>query len=278
VGNSHGLLAKEYTFDFWEKLSTQEVLPATDELAELMSSQLPKCPICRSQEGYKSSPVYRQVFCTSCGAEWYLDYRSSTMMALKETRRVERGKKFLDMLLPVEFWKEFESGGKELIPFHVGYFGGHPQLEKAAEGTLVIFPEFLHYSSFSYDSFRIPLEGFQRASLLAKDEIARDRVLVGLVLGAGVGGVLGALWKKTNHYVEITFENGGLVSSCLFTCVDDKRGMKARSLVDTLNARKKPETQKEEGLPDPLRILQVRYAKGEITDEEYQRMRKMLES
>lgn len=278
VANVQALLALEYPFDFWKKLNTQEVLPPTHVLAELMGRRFPKCPICRSQEGYESSPVYRQVFCISCGAEWYLDYRTNTMMALKEVRRVKRGVKFLNILLPIEFWKEFEPEGKELISFHVGYFGGHPQLEKAAEGTLVIFPQFLYYSSFSHDHFKIPLESFQSATLLAKDEIARDRVLVGFVLGAGVGGVLGALWKKTKHYVQIAFENEGLVASCLFTCVDDKRGMKARSLVDTLNARKKPETQEEKGLPDPFRILQIRYAKGEITDEEYQKMRKMLES
>jgi uncharacterized membrane protein len=44
----------------------------------------------------------------------------------------------------------------------------------------------------------------------------------------------------------------------------------------TLSTDKQPE-QKSQGSQDPLLILKRRFARGEITEEEYQRMRKILE-
>lgn len=86
------------------------------ETIELMFKRFPRCPLCKSDEGYKFSGwIGDYVQCRHCGAKWLLyDWLSDKpMMELVEASKdVERGTvvghELLRMVYPVSFWQKMK--------------------------------------------------------------------------------------------------------------------------------------------------------------------------
>jgi hypothetical protein len=129
------------------------------------------------------------------------------------------------------------------------------------------------------------------------EEISRDGFSSGAGdLGIGSGMIYGS---GRAHHILVPYvdENGipqaprfglssymgeairKLASELYLRVVNEKReSIKFSSIAD--NNTKQPPNQKQissSNIDDPLKVLKIRYARGEITKEQYEEMRKMLE-
>ena len=126
-------------------------------------------------------------------------------------------------------------------------------------------------------------------------KISASRV-VGLSLISFELATVGALWKKNHIYTVIQYTDGfhdehalvfdfGKDMEDIQRILYDKMmssRLERNRLLNESEAEKNvltvDKTENQTEINNPLHILNMRFAKGEITKEEYEEMRKMLES
>lgn len=162
------------------------------------------------------------------------------------------------------------------------YFGGHKAYPEKKNGKLIITPINLTFQEtkgikldksgeFKLD---IPIEKIKEISIKKTSEISRfTSIMAGPMWGVSLPV------KKT--FVLVEYEDQyGMTQTPLFDFPVDfgskQKGRVIRAVYDQMKLRKKPQEQQKE--EDPLKILKLRYVKGEISKEDFEEMKKTLET
>lgn len=231
-------------------------MPYETEEVERMHKYFPKCPICGSEKGYGPSVFYPNVKCKSCKAEWLL-YEDG--MELKGKSVLGWDKTLLNEKHPLKFWKKLKRP-KQKRPKKpkfvkktyspIFYISGHPGYKNRTIGYILLKPESIAFKTGSGSLYQMDLE-----------------IPIKQVREIGI--------EKTK-YLVLTYENSvGAIRDLVF-----KPDGGAKRRIYDLVGLVKPLIRKEamgKEMEDPLKILQIRYAKGEITKEQYEEMKKTLE-
>ena len=185
---------------------------------ELMKKLFPKCPICGSEEGYKSSAFYPNIQCRTCMAEWLL-YEDG--MELKGTSDQRWDEKLLNKKFPFEYWKTLKTMEPKIIEPQISekifapmdYLGGHTDYRKPAIGYIILKPDRLAYitseGSLNKMNIQIPLETFKGTEIRTGKEIT---FLRWFLIGAW-----SILFKEKKEYLVLTYEEkSGMLQHLVF--------------------------------------------------------------
>jgi hypothetical protein len=111
----------------------------------IMKRTFPKCPVCKSAEGYTPSPFYPNVNCKSCSAEFLLHDKS---LELKRASKFKWDEEWLNMEQPFDFWNGLKAPQiveKTFVP--MDYVGGSRYHRNPVIGLLHVSSDGLTYKS-----------------------------------------------------------------------------------------------------------------------------------
>jgi hypothetical protein len=172
---------------------------------EVMKKLFPKCPICKSEEGYEFSVFYPNVQCKSCKAEWLL---FEDGMELKGVSEQEWDRELLNKRYAFEFWKKLEKKImepkiSEKVFSPMDYMDGHTDYRKPAIGYIILKPDSLAYKtsegSLNKMDIQIPIEKFKGIEIRTGKEIT---FLRWFLIGAW-----SILFKKKQEYLVLIYED-----------------------------------------------------------------------
>ncbi len=112
-----------------------------------MKKTFPRCPICKSDEGYAPSPFYPNVICKACNAELLLNEDG---MELKRASKLKWDEELLNRQYPLDFWKslrppDFQIVEKIFAP--MDYVGGNPYYRNPVIGYVRLTSDGLTYKA-----------------------------------------------------------------------------------------------------------------------------------
>lgn len=195
----------------------------------MMQNMFPKCPICKSTEGYKFSTFYPLVACKSCKSEWALYQYGIELRATSESGLVEE---LLNKTYSFGFWKgklKPQITGRIFAPMNC--VGGKPERIEPSKGYIIFKSEDTmvyvgEEKTHKKVEIEIPIQRLDKASI--KD--TTKKALAGYVL-LGVAGVL--LLGRGKKFLLLDYWDAfGGAQSRIFGFDDDKT---AKQLVDLLN-------------------------------------------
>ena len=196
---------------------------------EKMHNMFPKCPICRSTEGYEFSTFYPLVACKSCKSEWALYEYGMELKATSETGLVNE---LLNKTYSFDFWKgELKPQIKGRIFAPMNCVGGKPEHIEPSKGYIIFkSEEILLYvgeeKTHKKVEIEIPIQRLDKASI--KD--TTKKALAGYVLFGVAGAALLGGGKK---FLALDYWDAfGGEQSRIFDFHDDKT---AKQLVDLLS-------------------------------------------
>lgn len=207
---------------------------------EVMQKLFPKCPICKSEEGYEPSPFYPNIQCKSCKSEWAL-YEYG--MELKTTSKTGWIKELLYKKYSFDFWKELKKPSDPQITYRIfapmDCVGGAPEHVEPSKGYLIFKSE----STMVYVGIEkglrwpkkmeieIPIRGIRDATVKTKKEF--DLVsFLGRALAFGLVGAL--LFPEKKKFLVLTYEDSvGMLHHRIFDFHDDEKSV--GSLINLLN-------------------------------------------
>ncbi len=153
----------------------------------------------------------------------------------------------------------------------VTYIGGHSSSSEKHVGKILLTEKELIFEDNQSANFvlKIPYQKIEKLSVKTTTEINKLRtVLAGPMWSMG--------FPDTNKFVLIEYvDKVGMSQTPLFDSRNKTKDRIMKTLYEKIkNIRKTeaPITQE-----DPLRVLKLRYAKGEITKEEYEEIKRLLE-
>ena len=247
---------------------------------ERMQKLFPTCPICKSGYGYEDSSFIPDVKCKSCEAEWTV-FEDGLKLVISPnwlSNQTLVGKK-----QSFEFWEKLgyvEVSGKKYSS--VVYAGGNPDYMNGVTGDVTVKPCGLRYASSDASPYKmdvdISLEKLKGVEIRTAKEITFARWFL--------IGAWSILFKEDKEYLVLTYDdNSGLEKHMVF---DFKAGGKYEltSLISYLKRKKsfnngaQPYAKRvtDQKNYQPIEILKTRYAKGEISKEQYEEMKRTLES
>jgi hypothetical protein len=246
-------------------------MPTVSENVELMQKYFPKCPICGSERGYVPSAFYPNIQCKSCKAEWLL---FDDKLELKGTSRGRWDKELLNKKYAFQFWKTLKKPEEKLtekLYSQVFYIGGHTDYGDRTLGYILLKPDSIAFKtglgSLHEMNVEIPIEQVKGIEIKTGKEITFTRWFL--------IGVWSILFKKKREYLVLTYEDSSDILQRLVFDFEQKEKMYDLHRL-AVSLRKKKEVPEE--TENPLKVLQIRFAKGEISKEEYVEMKKTLES
>lgn len=195
---------------------------------EIMHNMFPKCPICKSTEGYKFSTFYPLVACKSCKSEWALYEYGMELRATSESGLVEE---LLNKTYSFDFWKgklKPQITGRIFAPMNC--VGGKPTRIEPSKGYIVFKSEDTmvyvgEEKTHKKVEIEIPIQRLNKASV----EDTTKKALVGYVL-LGVAGA--ALLGGGKKFLVLNYRDAfGESQNRVFDFHDDKT---AKQLVDLL--------------------------------------------
>jgi len=116
-GKGQDLVGKEYPNAFWLSLVPLDK-NVKKKVSELLEMYLPKCPICKSADGYIiglniDSPNYIAIKCKSCNAvltsgEWDEGEGENHILRFESPAKDKRGMTLLRQYHPIKFWQKMK--------------------------------------------------------------------------------------------------------------------------------------------------------------------------
>jgi tetratricopeptide (TPR) repeat protein len=193
------------------------------------------------------------------------------------------------------------SDGIDQNVFTGEYLGGHIRFPTKRHVKLILSSDtiaiqnnisqekqFYETSSSQLEPFANLLEikyaDIKKIENLTKDKISTGRVAALWLLGGSTGAVAGTLWKKEKLYMVLTYYDDK-ISADQNLIFDMDNIEKAQSSIYTKVSAAKlkeqehpPNKSSEQNHQMPFDILKIRFVKGEITKEQFEEMKKVLES
>lgn len=154
---------------------------------ERINNLFPRCPICKSSEGYKPSIFHPLVVCKSCKSEWAVyDYG----MELKSTSETGLIRELLDKKYSFDFWKgELKPQITSRIFAPMSCLGGSPERIEPSKGYIVIKSENVilyvgEGKGHSKWEIEIPINRIKRAFIVDRGKLATAVALIAGVLAS----------------------------------------------------------------------------------------------
>lgn len=178
--------------------------------------------------------------------------------------------------------------------FDSKYLGGHKMHPKPTETNVFVFSDRIELEN---PRLRIAFNSMSNIENADEKKVSALRV-VGLGLVFLPLAIVGAVWKKKHIYTVIeytdalneeqtlVFDFGGKLEEAQQMMYNEMLAIKQQSSSSKIKLRKDNKavatmstpTQVNTSDDDPFHILKIRFAKGEISKQEYEEMKKMLES
>lgn len=196
---------------------------------ENMQSLFPRCPICKSEEGYEFSPFYPNIQCSSCKSEWAL-YEFG--MELKFTSQAGWIRRLLNKKFSFEFWEKLKEPAEPQIshrifapmdcvgsaPEHLAPSKGYVLFESTNELVYVGTKKDLCWPK--KEEARIPIKGIKDATIRIKEKIDWANVLV-----FGLAGAI--LFPEKKKFLVLTYEDPyGMLHHRIFDFHEDEESIK----------------------------------------------------
>jgi hypothetical protein len=105
-------------------------------LVTTMQKIFPRCPVCKSTEGYEPSPFYPNVTCKSCEAELVLHENG---LELKRASKLKWDEDLLNKKYSFDFWKSLKAPETQIVErifAPMDYVGGNPYYRKPVIGYI----------------------------------------------------------------------------------------------------------------------------------------------
>ena len=199
-----------------------------------------------------------EVYCPDCGK---LFKGQNKMLRHVETDHVGKKKHAKEVILELD----------------ARYLGGHPSCTHQTNGLLSLYSRPLDKVVFESDDFifEIPTCTINRVKVAEGKEIDFTRVLL-------VGLIAGLVWQKENKIFYIEFQDEfHQTQTVVFDhseSIDefaDKLNATMPTNIEVIdNESSKEQNPISQNIEYPLHIIKIRYAKGEITKEQYEEMKK----
>jgi hypothetical protein len=168
-----------------------------------------------------------------------------------------------------------------IFTLNIEYLGGHIEhnTKKGVGGTLELHESKLTFISNNFQ-FQIPLEKIARGEIGIKsvEDINHQAQMSAAAFFAGYGPM--STFKRSINVLSIPyFDEAGIKQQPLFKVNNEKKTNELLSRLKSILIEKNtPEvTNKITSNEDPLTILKQRFAKGEISKEEFMEMKELLE-
>lgn len=113
----------------------------------IMLKMFPRCPVCKSVEGYEPSPFYPNVVCKSCEAELILHENG---LELRRVSKLRWDEDLLNKTYPFDFWKSLKAPEFQIIErvfAPMDYVGGSPYYRNPVIGYIRLKFDSLTYKS-----------------------------------------------------------------------------------------------------------------------------------
>jgi len=184
-------------------------------------------------------------------------------------------------------WKNHSM--KPELDLYPMYLGGHKRYPKPSKNLIKLN---IFSDRIEVGGFRIPYTSINGIENVEKSKISASRV-VGLSLVSFDLATVGALWKKDHIYTIIQYTDGFNDEQVLIFDFRESLENAQRAIYDRMISFRHLKNQLSEVVEkqgvenlgstkseknNPLHILKLRLAKGEITKEEYEETRKLLDS
>ena len=116
-------------------------------LVDVLQKMFPRCPVCKSSEGYEPSPFYPNIACKSCQAELVLHKNG---LELKRVSKLKWDEDLLNKTYPFDFWKSLKTPEFQIIErvfAPMDYVGGNRYYRNPVIGYIRIRADGLAYKS-----------------------------------------------------------------------------------------------------------------------------------
>jgi hypothetical protein len=116
-------------------------------LVTTMEKIFPRCPICKSSEGYEPSPFYPNIACKSCEAELVLHENG---LELKRASKLKWDEDLLNKMYPFDFWKSLKAPEMQIVErifAPMDYVGGNPYYRNPVIGYIRLKSDGLTYKA-----------------------------------------------------------------------------------------------------------------------------------
>jgi hypothetical protein len=116
-------------------------------LVTTMEKIFPRCPVCKSSEGYEPSPFYPNITCKSCQAELVLH---DDGLELKRVSKLKWDEDLLNKMYPFDFWKSLKAPETQIVErifAPMDYVGGSPYYRNPVIGYVRLKSDGLTYKS-----------------------------------------------------------------------------------------------------------------------------------
>jgi uncharacterized C2H2 Zn-finger protein len=180
------------------------------------------------------------------------------------------------------------ENSKELVlALDSRYLGGHPSFTGQSDGVLSLYKSPVNKVVFQADDFTfdVPITRITEIKVAEGKEIDAMRALL-LGLASPLVGAASLIWQKKNKIFYIQFQDQlNKKQTVVFDHSDsmDEFAQEVKSRLPEIketNIQKTSVTQSSvlDNREDPLQIIKVRFAKGELTKEQYADMKRILTS
>jgi hypothetical protein len=153
------------------------------------------------------------------------------------------------------------------------YIGGHSSSSKKHNGVILLMENELIFKDNKQTDFvlRFPYQTIENLSTKTTTEINKLRTFLA-----------GPLWsmglRDKNQFVLIEYiDQVGMKQTPLFDSNNKTKDRLMKTLYEKIKKNKGQKMKKSTTNEDPVKVLKLRYAKGEISKEEYEEMKKTLE-
>jgi hypothetical protein len=183
-----------------------------------------------------------------------------------ECGRLFKGEKKMLKHLDKQHVSNKEHCTELIIEVDARYLGGHSAFTHQTDGYLYLYSDPQNKVVFESDefTFEIPISKIKSAKVATEKEVDAMRFLLVGIFALG--------WQKENKMFLIQFEDE---LEKMQTVVFDHSDYMTDFANELFNLSSKP---REVSNSEPLAMLKLRLAKGEITVAQYEELRKIIES
>jgi len=221
-------------------------------LVTMMQKIFPKCPICKSTEGYQPSPFYPNLMCKSCEAELVLHENG---LELKRASKLKWDQELLNKKYPFDFWKALKAPEIQIVEkifAPLDYVGGNPYFRNPVIGYIRLRHDGLTYMASEGSLHNMEVK-------IAPNQILKLGIVKDYEIAAELSGEP-LIIDTSNQYLSLKYKDH---ANRLRQLILDFHGQRKNmdeliSLADRLKEKKpKPQKRSRARKKDPLILMNI---------------------